>query len=135
MGLDAVLAKAIGIADKITKPVQSTIQWYAWLSQDIRGKATYETTPTPLKGVVDLRRKLRHQGDGKLITVVASITIMQVVPPNGAADRHEPIDPRDKLILPDGTTGPILGVPGAVWYDAAGRPFLNEIYLGEPETL
>lgn len=131
MGLADILAGGIAIADAVTKDIQPTITWEAWISQDEYGTPSYATA-VALRAIVDLTRKRRFNGDGQLITVVASITILQPVTSNGAAGRREPVDPRDKITLPDGSTGPILAGPGAVWNPAAGAPFLNELELGEP---
>jgi hypothetical protein len=134
MGLSDILAAGIAIADGVTKDVQGSITWEAWTGQNWKGEDTY-ADPVTLRAIIDQTRKRKFNGDGQLITVVASLTILETVTPNGTVTvppRQEPIDTRDKITLPDGTTGPILEGPGAVYNPVAARPFLNEIYLGEP---
>jgi hypothetical protein len=130
MGLSDILRAGIAIADNVTKDVQGDVTWEAWTSQGFKGTPTY-ASPVILKAIIDQTRKRRFNAEGQLVTVVASLTILEPVTPNGAAGRDEPIDPRDRITLPDGTTGPILTGPGSVWDPGQARPFLNEIQLGE----
>lgn len=133
MALNDVLRKGIATAHKLTLPLQSTVQWEAWTGQDGMGAAMF-AAPVALKAVLDTTRKQRHVG-GRLVTVVASLTFLQPIPANDAAGRLGPIDVRDRITLPDGSTAPILSGPSAVWDDAQSQPFINEVYLGEPETV
>ena len=66
---------------------------------------------------------------GADVVVRASVTFLTPLTANGAETRTEPIDPRDKIILPDGTTGPIVNISGPVDPDT-GAPFLFEVLLG-----
>ena len=59
----------------------------------------------------------------------AKVTILQPITANGTSGRTEPVDPRDKVTLPDGTVGPILDVAGLVNPDT-GYPYMFEIWLG-----
>jgi hypothetical protein len=60
---------------------------------------------------------------------VTLITIIGPVTANGAPNRDEPVDPRDKFVLPDGTSGPIVDVNGLL-DPSTGRPYLYEVALG-----
>ena len=131
MGL---LDGGIQIADNLLKSfgLECDITHRAYTGQNGYGTETYADAVTR-KAVVDYTRKQRLV-EGKLITVVATVTILEAVTANGATTnppRSEPIDPRDIIVLPDGTTGPIHSVPDSVVNPATGRPFLNTIYLGE----
>lgn len=131
--LDTVRA-GIATAANITRPLQGDVQHYAWVSQDAYGAPTYDPPAsgagTSRKALVDLGRKLRKTEEGKLVMTVASLTFLDVITPNGASGRDEPIDTRDKIVLPDGTTGPLI--KGGGFMDAiTGRPLLNEILIGE----
>lgn len=136
MGLADILRGGIAIADSVTKDVQTDVTWRAWTGQNWKGEDTY-ADPVTIKAIVDLTRKRRFNADGQEVTVVASLTILEVVTPNGSTTvppRQEPIDVRDKITLPNGLTGPIIEGPGAVRDPGEGRPFLNEIYIGEPNS-
>lgn len=136
MGLADILRGGIAIADNATKDVQGAVTWRAWTGQNWKGEDTY-ADPVSIRAVIDQTRKRRYSAGGQMITVVASLTILETVPPNGTVTvppRQEPIDTRDMITLPDGTTGPIIQGPGAVYDPGAGGPFLNEIQLGEPNS-
>ena len=131
----SILSVGIGIADTITKSLgfQGTISHQAWTGQNEYGAATYATA-VPRRAVIDMTRKQRLTEAGKLVTVIASITILERVAdttPLAGQTRFQPIDDRDIITLPDGTTGPILSGPGAVLDPDTNRGFFNAIELGE----
>jgi hypothetical protein len=127
-----ILATGVGIADKLTKGVQAPFTLEAYLSEDGAGLASF-AAPVTLLGVVDQTRR-QVAIEGLMVVVVATITVVGDVTPNGAPGRNEPIDPRDRITLPDGTTGPIIDAPGAVVNPLMGRPFVNTILIGELKT-
>lgn len=131
-----ILNTGIAIADNITKSLgfQPTVYHRAWTGQNGFGTETYTAAPgTARRAVVDLTRKQVTTTTGKLVTVVATVIFLENVPANGAPGRREPIDPRDIITLPDGTTGPILDAPSAVVDGATGVPFFNQVMIGELE--
>lgn len=130
MDFAALVRNGVAVANTLTETVQATCQLEQWTGQDGKGKATYATA-VPFNAVVDYTRKQRFL-DGRQVNVVATLTVLTPVAPNGGAGRREPVDPRDRVTLPDGTRAPILGTPGAVLDPAGGRPFIHEIQLGEP---
>lgn len=123
-----ILATGIGIADSLTKGVQGTCTLEAWTASDGRGARTY-AAPVTFRAVVDTTRKevIRN---GKEVIIVATVVIVGDLAPNGAAGRVEPVDPRDRITLPDGTTGTILSSPGAPINPLTGRAFVQLIELG-----
>ena len=127
-----IFDEAIAIADEVTKDlgVQPTVTHQAWTGQDSKGRATYAAAVSR-RAVVDLTRKQRTTASGVLITIIATVTILEPVAPNGAAGRREPIDPRDIITLPDGTTGPIVDAPDMVVDAATNRPLMNTVMLAE----
>lgn len=128
MPLDVTIRKAVAKADRVTAPIQVTIHHYAWLSQDAFGKPVY-ADPTDILAIVEIVNRQQYSSSGKLMLIVASITIPRPLSPNGAPGRKEPIDPRDKIVLPDGTTQPIIAAEG-VLDSATSRPFMTEVLLG-----
>lgn len=129
-----LLRSGIATADGLTKGVQGVITLEQCTGQDGKGKRTY-ATGIPVHAVIDLTRKQRTTGAGLVITVIAALTIMETVPANGTAiatqPRQEPIDPRDRITLPDGRTGPIVSVPGAVLDPGTGYGLIQSIEIGE----
>lgn len=130
-----ILDIGIAIADQVTKSLgfQGTVTLEQYTGQSGYGVETYGS-PLPVRCVIDLTRKQRPTGSGKLVTVVATLTILEAVAPNGASvnpPRQEPIDPRDRIVLPNGATGPILSDPAMVLDPSTGRPFMNTVLIGE----
>lgn len=125
-----IIRAGVAIANTLTAGVQQNITWEPWIAEAGDGAVTYGS-PVTLRAVVDLTRKQKMTITGALVTVIATLTIVGDVTPNGATGRSEPIDPRDKITLPDGTTGPIIGVPNAVVDPGTGRGFIHEVTLGE----
>ena len=116
------LAAANGILGDFQLKV--TITWEPLASEDLKGKRTYGTA-VPLTAVVDLTRKQRVRADGVMVTIVATVIVLDVV---SSADGT--IGMKDRITLPGGLTAPILSGPGAVLDGSTNSPFLNELMLG-----
>lgn len=127
-----ILLDGIQLANELTLGVQSTIQHYAYIGQaDSYGKELY-ANPVSLSAIVDTKYKQIMIG-GQLQSIAATITILEDVLPNGAVTnpiRREPIDPRDKIVLANGVTGPIISAPSSVINPLTGRGLVQEILLG-----
>ena len=117
MAFPAELLRAgVAIANTLTKGVQGTISHEAYVSQDGKGRRTYAAAVSR-ECVIDFTRK---QLRGTLITIVATVTFVGDVA----------IDPRDRITLPGGLTGPIIQDPNAVMDPATGRGFINTTMIG-----
>lgn len=132
MDVAALIRNGVATANSLLATAQGTCTLAAWTGQDGKGKATYATA-VPFQAVVDYTRRQRWL-DGRQVNVVATLTVLAPIAANGATGRREPVDTRDRIVLPDGTTGPILTTPNAVLDPAQGRPFIHEILIGEPNT-
>jgi hypothetical protein len=128
MGLADVVRGGVRIANGITSGLQVVVSHEAWIGQDAYDKPQFATAVSR-PALVEAKQRLRRTTSGKEVMQRASITFLEMPEANGAAERREPIDPRDRLILPDGTTGPILDVAGLTdpGTDAA---YLLEVALG-----
>lgn len=132
------ISQLVAIADSVTKSLglQGDITWEAWTGQSGSGTPTY-AAPVTIKAIIDTTRQQRPTATGQVLTVVATLTIIEAVTPNTTVTvppRVQPIDPRDRITLPDGTSGPIFSGPGSVFDPVEGRPIVNEIMLGEIAT-
>jgi len=128
MGLDSIIRNSVSIADSVTKSLQVNVSHYAWTGSGIYGEPTYG--PEIVRpAVVEYAQRLRKTGDGQEIMQKASILFIGPITADGAVDRREPIDPRDKIILPNGHTGPILSVEGVV-DPSTNSPYTIEVILG-----
>lgn len=118
-----VLVAGINIADALLAGVQGTVQYEAYTSGDGDGDEDY-ASPVGVQCVIDQTRRQVSTASGRLLTTVATLTF-----PRGGLN----INPKDRITLPDGTTGPlILESPGAVFDPVTGRGFITEVKIGEP---
>jgi hypothetical protein len=79
--------------------------------------------------IVDMSLRDIRSPAGQFVTTRAYIMLLEPLPEEGTAERHEPIDERDIFVLPDGTTGPIVQTGGFV--DAGtSLPFYHEVWIG-----
>lgn len=127
MGLDDILRGGIKTIDKVTKSLQPTVTHKAWKSADVYGSPVYASAKS-YQAIVDQKQELRKTSSGQLVLTKASVMFIQPIPPDGAAGRVEPIDPRDIITLSDGTTGKIVDVQGFVDKKTT-HPYFSEVYL------
>ncbi len=118
------------VASPLSRDFQADIVWKAWESTTGDGDDTFDTTGVQLKALVDRTVKQHYTGDGRLVQVVATLTILDPITNNGASGRKNPIDPRDHFFLDDGTTAPIVELP-QFENPATGAPFLVTVILGK----
>ena len=128
MGLDALIRSAIGIAASVTSSLQVNVDHYAWTGTGTYSEPTYATAVVR-PAVVEYRQRQKDTVDGQEIVQQTVITLIGPITANGATDRREPVDPRDKIVLPNGYTGPILTVNG-ILDPTTSSPYLIEVVLG-----
>jgi hypothetical protein len=120
-----ILVAGIGIADALTAGVQCLVSYEEFISADGNGDEDYED-PVSIACVVDQTRKHKTTSTGRIDVVVATLTF-----PRGDLN----IGPKDKITLPDGTTGPlIIDAPDAVVDPVTGRGFIQTVMIGEVAT-
>jgi hypothetical protein len=117
-----IIVGGIAIADALTAGVQGSVQYEAYTSADGDGDESYAAA-VPVSCVIDQTRKAKTTGTGRLVVTVATLTF-----PRGGLN----INPKDRITLPDGTTGPlILDAPDAVFDPVTGRGFITTVSIGE----
>lgn len=122
MGFGGLVRKAVALADTMTggsDGLQATVSHYAWLSQDETGKSTYKAAVARDAIVTYETRQVRGEG-GTVVQTRATVLFPRPVD----------LDLRDKLVLPDGTTGPLYMRPGMVADPSTGKAYLAEVMLG-----
>ena len=133
MGLRDIIAAGVAIANNATKDLQVAVTHFQWIAQTGFGAPTYDTPfaeGIPRKAIVEQGVKQRFSNlSSKMVTFNAHILFLVPFEPNGAIGRVEPIDPRDKFVLADGTTGPIVDIQGFT-DSKTGRPYFGEVWLG-----
>lgn len=127
-GFSSIVRSGVAIANRLTAGLQVQVSHEAWIRDDGKGKPVYATAISR-PAIVQPKSRLRRAPNGREVMQRAAIVFVGPVEANGAAGRQEPIDPRDKLTLPDGTTGPILGVDGLT-DPKTNAPYMYEVALG-----
>jgi hypothetical protein len=145
MGYDLTIRAGVKLADKIFDSLQPYVMYSAWWSDDGYGKPMYLPS-VKMKALVDMTARRRRTSAGQEVSVKAEVTILRPLPivggavfqyptfemgtfETGSGARENPIDPRDVIILPDGTTGPIVEIKGFV-DRGTNHPFFSEVWLG-----
>lgn len=128
-----MLRDGVKLIKDTTDSLQPYCQLHQWIGQDLYGKPVYAVPPLSLKAIVNQAPNLHQTSGGQLVAVQAYAAFLEPIPPNGTAGRVEPIDPRDVIMLPDGTTGPIVEVKGFI--DAGtDKPMFSEVWIGSGGT-
>lgn len=129
MSLAGIIRKGVRIADKVTKSVQGDMILEAWIGQSVTGSPTY-APPITIKCIEDDTQKSITTLSGQVVTVMSTLTVLEPIPENGTAGRHEPIDVRDKITTPSGFVGKVINAPGSVVDPGTGQGFIQQIMLG-----
>lgn len=129
MGLETTIANLIGVANSVTSDLQETISHYPWIGNTVEGESLFGDAVS-VTALVERGRKIKLERDGRtLFKTGTKITIIGPVTANGSADREEPIDPRDRFVLADGTAGPVVNVTG-LDNPTTGKPYMYEVFIG-----
>jgi hypothetical protein len=131
MGLAAAIraaVEAVRVATEGPAGLQVNVTHEAWVGKDGRAKPIYATAVSRA-ALVQYRRPQEQRTEGQPITHRAILSFLGPIQPVGIPGRREPVDPRDKFTLPDGTTGPIVDVQSMPAADNHA-PYLTVVYLG-----
>lgn len=79
--------------------------------------------------IVEFGGKITDQ-QGREVQTFAHLTFPRPLTLNGTPGRQEPIDPRDKIILMNGQSNPIVKIEGFA-DPTIQRPFMTEVWLGK----
>ncbi len=127
-----VLESGIQLLDSLIPGVKTVCTLEQFTGSDANGDETYAPPITDIEAVVDYTNKVTIR-NAQIVSISATLTILKEVPFNNTVTdppRRNPIDPRDKITLPDGTTGKILSVPGAVNNPTTGTGFIQVVEIG-----
>lgn len=134
MGYDTLIR---GLIKNVVSPQFETmkmdITFKAWIGQSGSGKPEY-ATPRTIRGLVDFagRGAMRYTSAGVLIMQLCVIQFVDIIgdtTPNTGQDRSQPVDGRDILTLPDGSTAPVADT-GGFGDSGTGQPFALSVTLG-----
>jgi hypothetical protein len=118
MNLAAIIRRGVGILDKNTQSLQAVVTYEPWLGQDDYGNEEFGPVVS-MNAIVDNSMRDRPSSTGQLVVSRAKVTFPRPIS----------VDTRDRIILPDGTTGPIIDVMGVV-DRATGKPYATDVLLG-----
>lgn len=127
IGLRQLVEQVIAIADEATggpTGLQSTITIHPYTGETLYGVDTYGT-PETVPAFVSYKQAPVQSRTGQTIISKASVIILKKL--------TRAIDINDKIVLPDGTSGPIIDVSGFANPDTS-KPFTNKIFIGKEPT-
>jgi hypothetical protein len=127
-GFADLVRSGIALANSLTSTLQVEVTHEAWTGQDGYGKPTY-AAPIKRTAIVEQKQRWIRNRDSSVMAVMPKVTILGPITDNGAANRRDPIDMRDIITLPDGTTGPIQDVE-FIMDPETNRPYMYEVTLG-----
>lgn len=128
MALDDIIRNGVATANRLTASLQPVVSHSAWLRGDGVGGSVY-AAPISRQALVERKHKIMRDAQGQEIAVSHLISFLYPIAANGAAGRTEPVDPRDKIVLADGTTGDVVAVEGFDDPDTDKSYFL-QVWLG-----
>ena len=130
MSLSRLIRDCVAVADRVTMTLQCAVTHEAWIAVTGHYGAPSFAAAVSRQSIVDYSTRLVRDMNGQEVPASITIMILRPISANGASGRREPVDPRDRFILPDGTTGPVLNVgPGGI-DPSTGRAYFAEVYLG-----
>lgn len=136
LNLPSIISNAVRIVSTATRSLQQTpagigiVTHHAWVGQDSWGKPYYATPPITRRAIYESKHESKFDTNtGSVVQVKGKLIFLDPVAPNGYEGRIEPIDNRDLIILPDGTSGPIYK-PEGLYNPVTDAPFLIELWIG-----
>jgi hypothetical protein len=126
----AWLVEAVEAVNEATQDLglQVDVSHEAWIGQDVYGAPRF-ADPVALQALVQEGTNQVRLRTGDTITTRACISFLAAITPHGAAHRREPIDPRDRVTLPSGLTGPVVDNPGSIINPDTARPHISVFWL------
>lgn len=118
MGLMDTVRSAVALANNMTADLQADVTHEVFQHADGAGTGDYIKVVRP--ALVTRKQKMVRSADGEMVLSGAQVTFL---------DASVVVNELDRIILPDGTGGPILATDGFV-DSGTGHPILTQVYLG-----
>jgi hypothetical protein len=140
MGLLDALRGGVAVANTVTKQLQGTVMYSRFQSDPTgSGDRTYFQAPSqqmpgnplpavPLQAIVEWKQRVVRTRTGELAVSSSNVLLLDVAA-LAAATGGNGIGPFDVLVLPDGTTGPILNISGFM-DSGTTQPLATQVFLG-----
>lgn len=126
-----ILLDGIDIVSELTQGLQGRCLLQQFAGQSNSGDELYGATKSFL-AIVDYTSK-QIQRNGQFVMTGGTVIALESISPLGVVTdppRMEPIDTRDKLILPDNSIVPILDTPGSVMNPETNQGLVPTIMIG-----
>lgn len=130
MGFADIVRSGVATANRLTASLQVSVQHEAWIGTGDYAAPQY-AEPASRPALVEMKQRERRLATGEVVVQVASVTIVGPLPAEGSEGRREPLDPRDRITLPNGYVGRIIDVRGLA-DPKTGQPYLYVVAVGEP---
>lgn len=127
-GYADIIRNGVALADSLTQSLQPTVTHAPFTGKDGEGGYSYDTG-VARAALVERKTKMVRNSAGEEVVSTHVVTILRPVAANGSPGRREPIDPRDKFTLPDGSTPKILAIEDFTDKDTSSGYFY-QVYLG-----
>jgi hypothetical protein len=131
MGYEDLIRAGVALASSQFDSMKVSVTVTPWIGQDGDGDDSYGT-PFLARALLDPSPRMRSTPTGRLIMTFATLTFLDPIAnttPNSGQVRQQPIDSRDIITLPDGSTAPIIQV-GGFTDSGTEKPFATEVILG-----
>ncbi len=127
-GFADIIRSGVAIADNLTQSLQPNVLHEAFVGKDGEGGYSY-ATGVQRAALVERKTKMVRNAQGEEVVSTHVVTLLRPVAANGSPGRREPIDPRDKFTLPDGSKPKILSIQDFTDKDT-GSGYFYQVYLG-----
>jgi hypothetical protein len=120
-GFADLVRDLVAVADDLTSTLQEDVSHYAFANATTNdyNEIDYGTSPTLRKALVERGVTLRKSVEGDITSIKATkITFLRPVA----------VDPKDKFVLADGTTGRPVNLKGLDNPDIR-QPYLVEVFI------
>ena len=132
MGFRDIIVSGIATAKTLTADLLQTVCHHRWKCDDVNNVPEYDDV-VERQALVEYKSRLLRKGNGEDVLQRAKVTFIGPFDPMPAwknvENRQDPFDPRDKLVLADGTSGPILKIEG-LGDPQTDAPYMFEVALG-----
>lgn len=132
MDLAAAIQSSVEAAALASESAQVDVSHEAWIGRKKVGGLSEDDFAAPVsqKALVQMNPGISMTQAGQEISVLAIVTFLGPIAPTGAPGRKEPIDVRDLIVLPDGSTGKIVAVKGGLVDPTTGLPYMSQVVIG-----
>lgn len=116
----SLISQLVALGNNLSQSLgaSATVTYIAASATDGAGKELSPSVPVQRPAIVNKVQKLVKSPSGELVMSQAYVAFLDPAP----------ISEFDQIILPDGTTGPIISTQAFI--DGSNGPILSEVYLG-----